>query len=165
MSKPSRPLRSPVANPPNAIRTFLVTSVTWERRQLFRSERMANLLLDVLFSYRHQAAFYLHEFVLMPDHFHLLMSVPADRTLEKAVQLVKGGFSYRARKELGFCSEIWQRSFSDQFIYDLDGYENCREYIRANPVRARLVTEAETYRYSSAHPGFVLDPVPDHLKG
>jgi len=50
----------------------------------------------------------------MPDHFHLLVSVPPGTTLERIVQLLKGGFSYRARKELGFASEIWQRGFADR---------------------------------------------------
>jgi putative transposase len=36
----------------------------------------------------------------MPDHFHLL--VTPTETLERALQLIKGGFSYRARKELGW---------------------------------------------------------------
>src|SRR6266566_7977562 len=36
----------------------------------------------------------------MPDHFHVLITPTI--TLERALQLIKGGFSFRATKELGF---------------------------------------------------------------
>ena len=70
---------------------------------------MAQLFIEVLLHYRRQGKYLLHEFVLMPDHFHVLIT-PAI-TLERALQLIKGGFSFRARKELGFGGEIWQTSF------------------------------------------------------
>jgi putative transposase len=40
----------------------------------------------------------------MPDHFHLLVSPTL--SLERSLQLIKGGFSYRAKKELGFAGEV-----------------------------------------------------------
>lgn len=118
MSKPSRPQRSP-AEGSQTTRTFFVSSSTWGRRNLFHSERMARLFLELLMTYRDQGRYLLHDFVVMPDHFHALMSVPPRMTIERAVQLVKGGFSYRAKKELGFHGEIWQRGFSDEYIATL----------------------------------------------
>jgi len=35
---------------------------------------MAKLFLEVLLHYRQQGKYLLHEFVLMPDHFHLLIT-------------------------------------------------------------------------------------------
>jgi putative transposase len=40
--------------------------------------------------------FIVNEFVVMPDHLHLLLTLGSNMSIEKAVQLVKGGFSYRA---------------------------------------------------------------------
>ncbi len=164
MSKPTRPRQSS-ARPHGTTRTFFVTSATWERRSLFRSERMAKLFLDVLFSYRTQGRYMVHEFVVMPDHFHLLISVPPRVTVERAGQLVKGRFSYRAQRELGFHSEIWQRGFADEYVTDATGYEAHRQYIHHNPVRAGLAREAAAYPYSSAHPRFEVDPRPNHIRG
>ena len=48
--------------------TYFVTAQTWERRALFRSEKMAKLFLEVLHPYRSEKKYLLHEFVLMPDH-------------------------------------------------------------------------------------------------
>jgi hypothetical protein len=77
---------------------------------------MARLLVKVLYTCRQQGRYRLHEFVVMPDHIHLLISLPPKVTVERAMQLVKGGFSYRAKKELGFPSEIWQRGFADEYV-------------------------------------------------
>jgi putative transposase len=48
------------------------------------------LLIDVLRSNVAAGKFQRHDFVIMPDHLHLLMTLPADITMEKAMQLIKG---------------------------------------------------------------------------
>jgi len=141
--------------------TYMVTTSTWERRALFRNERWAKLLIDTLYHYR-ASAYLLHEFVIMPDHVHLLITpIPS---LEKAVQFIKGGFSYRAKKELGSNLEIWQKGFQDHRIRDAEDYEIHVAYVRGNPVREHLCVTSEEYPYCSAHPGFELDDVPQRLK-
>ncbi len=72
-------------------------------------------------------------------------------SVEKAVQLVKGNFSYRAKKELDFRSEIWQRGFSEVRIYDRESSLWHRSYIYTNPVKAGLAGTAEEYPYCSAY--------------
>jgi putative transposase len=139
----------------------MVTTETWQRRSLFRNERWATLLIDTLYHYR-SSAYLLHEFVIMPDHIHLLITPLT--SLEKAVQFIKGGFSYRAKKELGSNMEIWQTGFQDQRIRGAEDYDVHVIYIHQNPVRKRLCERAEEYPYSSAHPGFGLDAVPQGLK-
>ena len=111
----------------NNSQTYFVTSKTWECRALFRAEPWARLFFKTLLSHRGKS-YLLHEFVLMPDHFHLLItpSVP----LERAVQLIKGGFSFRAKKALGTNAEIWQRGFLDHRIRDAEDYDKHLHYIR-----------------------------------
>jgi putative transposase len=139
----------------------MVTTETWERRELFRNERWAKLLIDTLYHYR-GTAYLLHEFVVMPDHIHVLLTPLT--SLEKAVQFIKGGFSYRAKKELGSNMEIWQKGFSDHRIRDGNDYGIHVTYIWQNPVRKRLCERAEDFPYSSAQVGFELDVSPQGLK-
>ena len=143
--------------------TYFITASTDGKRHILRSPAMAGLLVDVLLHYRNEGNYRLHEFVVMPNHFHLLIT-PEKISLERALQLIKGGFSYRARKELGFLSEIWQTSFYDHRVRDLAEYCKMRDYIHNNPVRRGLADASEAHPYSSAHPGFVLDEVPQRLK-
>jgi putative transposase len=140
--------------------TYFITASAFEKRSLLQSERMAQLFMDVLFHYRKQGQYLLHEFVVMPDHFHLLITPVV--SLEKAMQLIKGGFSYRVKKELGFAGEVWQTSFYDHRVRDASEYTRMRHYIHMNPVRRGLVIAPEDFPYSSAKMG--LEEVPQRLK-
>ena len=117
-------------------------------------------MLQVLFDYRQRGIYLLHEFV-MPDHLHVLITPGASTTLEKAVQCIKGGCSYRIHKHRGQRSEIWQVGFYDWTIRDYNDWRTKVDYIHGNPVRAKLVERAEDWPYSSANPKFNLDPIPE----
>jgi putative transposase len=145
-------------------RTFFVTSSIAEKRNLLQSDRSAGLFIRILCEYRAQQKFRLHEFVVMPDHFHLLLTVGYDMTIEKATQFIKGGFAFRAGRELGFRSPVWQRGSSEVRVYDHESYWEIREYIRKNPVRRGLVLDEAAFRHSSAYAGVELDPAPQGLK-
>ncbi|HEY2913706.1 MAG TPA: transposase, partial [Candidatus Angelobacter sp.] len=98
MARPSRNTNSnDIQDGP---RTFFVTSQTIAGRSLLQTERMASLFIDVLRTYVATKKFRLHDFVVMPNHFHLQLTLDGRKTIEKAVGLVKGNFSYRANKEL-----------------------------------------------------------------
>jgi len=122
--------------------TYFITASTFQKQNLFQSERMARLFIEVLLHYHEQRKFRLHKFVLMPDHFHLLITPTL--ALERSLQLIKGGFSFRARKELGFGAEIWQKSFYDRRVRNIEEY-HFREYIYRNPLKSRLAPAAEEY--------------------
>jgi|SRR6266404_2571443 len=87
----------------------------------------------------------------MPDHFHALITPAAEVPLEKAMQFIKGGFSYRA-------------GFTDHRIHDPQDYEQHRSYIHQNPVEVGLVDSPDLFPYSSAFPGIATDPAPPWLK-
>jgi putative transposase len=112
---------------------------------------MADLLVEVLRSYVKAGKFTVHDFVIMPNHIHLLMTIPGALSLEGAMQLIKGNFSFRANKELGFKGEIWQRGFSDVLVTDKQSFQLHRSYIDNNPVKKGLAQSPEEYRYGSAY--------------
>jgi putative transposase len=145
----------------NNSQTYFVTSDTWERRPIFNLESWARLFFKTLLFHRSES-YLLHEFVLMPDHFHLLISPLI--ALERAVQLIKGGFSFRAKKELESNMEIWRRGFVDHRVRDFEDYDKHVHYIHLTPVKKHLCTSPQEYRYSSAYPGWKLEPIPQGLK-
>ena len=149
MSKPSRP--SDPRDSKGQLRTFFTTTSAAGGRSLFQTDRMAELFIDVLRSYTLAGKFKVHDFVVMRNHVHLLVTIDGAMSIEKAMQLVKGNFSYRARKELGFMGEVWQREFSDVRIADETSFAAHQQYIYNNPVRAGLASTPEEYRHSSAY--------------
>ncbi len=144
--------------------TYFVTANTFDSHSLFQSAQLATLFVNTLFEYRRQGRFLIHEFVVMPNHFHILLTPAPGVSLERAMQFIRGGFSYCVAKELGKKGEIWQRGYVDHRIRDAEDYVRHVEYVRMNPVRGHLVEIAEEYLYSSARPGSKLDPPPQGLK-
>jgi len=126
---------------------FFVTSKTSMGRRLLQSDGFAALFVDVLRKCVGAGRFKVHDFVVMPDHVHLLISVGPEMSIEKAVQFVKGGFSYRVKKELGYSGEVWQRGFSEVRVDGEQSFERRRKYIAENPVQAGLVKEGEDFAW------------------
>ena len=118
-------------------------------------EDYAKLFLRTLYGYRREGRFKLHAFVLMPEHVHLQLTPADDVTLERAIQLIKGGYSRAFGLAFGG-NEVWQRGFADHRIRDSRDFERHRDYIHQNPVK-RGLEKAVEYRYSSAFPGFRRD--------
>jgi putative transposase len=132
-------------------RTFFATTRTCMGQRIFQSERNANLLIDVLRSLVAEHKFQLLDFVVMPDHLHLLLQLDETISIEKAMQFIKGRFSYRMKSELGVLTEVWQRGFSEVRTISIEEIEAHQRYIANNPVRAGLVRSAEEYPFCFAH--------------
>jgi putative transposase len=136
---------------------YFISTQTAERKPLFRHTRWAQSMVATIRHYAREN-FTLHAFVVMPDHLHLLITPLS--TVEKAVQLIKGGFSFRARRELGWSGEIWQPGFTDHRIRDEADWNRHLEYIRSNPVDARLTEDSILYEFM----GFPDVEFPQRLK-
>jgi len=145
MSQPGR------NSSPNSIlnpsRTFFVTTKTSMGRRIFQTERNANLLIDIFRSLIAEKQFHLLDFVIMPDHFHALITVHEAMTIEKAMQLIKGRFSRRLKLEADYLGEIWQRGFSEVQIMNKESLEQHRSYIAKNPIKAGLVKSEGAYPF------------------
>jgi len=99
---------------PQELRTYLLTAVTAQRRSLFQVTARAELFIATLQDNRARGRFELHSFVVMPDHVHLLLTPAPDVSREKAVQLIKGGFSFRLKSKM----DVWERSYDSRRIVD-----------------------------------------------
>src|ERR1035438_9524139 len=149
MAKPSRPSKPQDAKADR--RTFFVTSRTFAGKAILQSDRMAALFVAVLRLYTRAGKFKVHDFVVMRDHVHLLITVGGDLSIEKAMQLIKVGFSYRARTELGIEGEIWQRGFSDVQIKNHESFRAHQLYIYNNPVKAGMASAPDEYPHGSLY--------------
>jgi putative transposase len=116
----------------------------------------AELFVATLQENRLKGRFELYAFVVMPDHVHLSLMPAHDVSLEKVMQFVKGGFSFRLKSRMN----VWERGYDSRRITDGAHFDTCRRYVEENPVRARIVDAAEKYPYSSCGREELVDPKP-----
>jgi len=124
LAKPPRDLAR------SLLSTYFVTASSWGHRFYFQAERMAGLFINTLFHYRGEGKYLLQELVLMPNHFHVFFT-PTGVILERVMPIIKGGFSHRARKELGCrCrfgnADTWTIGFATEMILNRTGNTSVR---------------------------------------
>ena len=132
--------------------TYALTAVAHQRRRLFQVTANADLLFETLFRYRDQNRFLLHGFAIMPEHVHVLLT-PSE-TIERAAQLIKGGYSFAMRRQGP--GEVWQPGYHAHRVTSAEDYRNQLVYIADNPKQRGLAGYPHVHtRYADR-----LDPAP-----
>jgi putative transposase len=143
--------------------TYFVTTKTWENRAIFQVAENAEILIRCMLDYRDRGAYLLHEFVVMPNHLHLLLTPGGETSLEKAMQFIKGGSSHQIHHQRENKIQIWSSGFHEATVRDMEDFEARRHYVRMNPVEAGLAAQAQDWAYSSASGTFALDLAPGRV--
>lgn len=144
--------------------TYFVTTKAWRGISVFQVREIADIVIAKVMEYRNRGSYLLHEFVLMPNHLHLILTPANSTSLEKAIQLIKGGSSHQIHRVRGGRSQIWQSGFHESRVRDWSDYKKKADYIHFNPVAAKLVNRLEDWSFSSASGRYSLDPIPQGLK-
>jgi len=91
----------------------------------------------------------IHAYVLMPNHFHLLITPHSENGLGKLMQYVGRYYVRYFNERYERTGTLWDGRYRATLL-DPKGYVNaCSRYIEDNPVRAGLVKEAGAYDWSS----------------
>lgn len=129
-------------------RIYFVTSKTKNNEPIFLNLASAELFIQTLFDCRNRYGFLLLGFVVMSDHFHVLIIPKQGYKISSVVQKIKGLFAYRMR-DIGINGPVWQKSFYDFVVYSEEKFREKLNYIHANPVRKGIVKDPRDYRFSS----------------
>jgi putative transposase len=94
----------------------------------------------------------LRAFVIMPNHVHIL--IEPHKPLAKITGSMKGVAARDGNATLGRTGKpFWQDESFDHWIRDSAEFERVRAYIEWNPVKAKLATRPEDWKWSSAWSG------------
>jgi putative transposase len=144
--------------------TYFVTTKAWQSAAVFQVTEVAQIFVTKLLEYGHEGNYLLHEFVLMPNHLHLLLTPSFSTTLEKAMHLIKGGSSHEIHRVRQTKTPVWQSGFHESRVTGALDYKTKADSIHFNPLTAGLVTRLEEWPFSSASGKYELDPIPQGLK-
>ena len=84
----------------------------------------------------HYANIELWQYVVMPNHIHLILSIPYDSgrlIASPTIATVIGQMKRFVSKQIG--TAIWQRSFYDHIIRDRQDYDKIAKYVQDNPFK------------------------------
>ncbi len=101
------------------------------------------------------SALYIHNYVFMNTHFHLLAWVEDTRQLESIFKsLTQSYYHYYRRRYMRrhtYRGHLWHGRYKSIVIKDDAQWLQCGRYIELNPVCARICKDPGEYRWSSYH--------------
>ncbi|EGF30720.1 hypothetical protein IMCC9480_967 [Oxalobacteraceae bacterium IMCC9480] len=140
--------------------TYFFTVVLHQRRGSDLLTRHIALLRQAVREVRHSHPFVIHAWVVLPEHLHCIIELPAgDTDFAVRWRLIKMKFSEGIparesrnasrikRGERG----IWQRRYWEHLIRDADDYAAHMDYAHLNPLKHGLVTRVCDWPYSTFH--------------
>jgi len=130
--------------------SYYLTCCLEGRRPLLQIHSLAQCLLDLFVSYRDRGDILLHAYVLMPDHYHVGLTVQAEPSISNLLRKIHSLSAQHCHRSLGIGGRIWQRRFYDHVIRDERDWDAQFSYMHANPVLAKMVGNEVDYPWSSA---------------
>jgi putative transposase len=153
---------------PNGLKRFygngdlhFITASCYHRDPLLGSPHCRNLFLKVLEDMRQRYGFVVVGYVVMPEHFHLLISEPEHANPSVVIQALKLGVVRRlfpASRKKWDTPELfddfrpknfWQRRFYDFNVWSASKRVEKVKYMHRNPVKRGLVETPDHWRWSS----------------
>jgi REP element-mobilizing transposase RayT len=89
-------------------------------------------------NYFHGIRVWTGDYVVMPNHVHVLMTPMEAYQLEEILHSVKSYSAKRINKKTGQVGRLWQKESYDHIVRDADQLAAFQSYIRNNPAKANL---------------------------
>ncbi len=148
---------------------YYITNVIYNRLPIFTRPSFVVPIIDSLNFYRYKQSYKVLGYVIMPDHFHILIwpygDVPVSDMMRDLKRFTSGRIARQAEVEekkewleafraAGEKTEradykVWQDGYWDKNIFSEKMLRQKLNYIHNNPIRAGLVESPDKYPYSS----------------
>ena len=128
---------------------YFITTVTSQRQRFFADNDNCNILLRVLRFYRYRLNFRIFGYVILPDHFHVVIQVPENKSISSIMHGIKRGSAFQINRNLNRRGPVWQAGYYEHVIRDEKDLKGRLDYIHKNPLKTGLVKDLDKYKYSS----------------
>ena len=133
------------------------------RADVFDDDGDRLAFLEALGRAKERYPFQLYGYCLMNNHFHLLLRPEPGQAVSRIMQSLTIAHTWRHHKLRQSVGHVWQGRFKSPVVQDDGHLLMVLRYIEANPLRAGMVEDLATYRWSSflAHAKGIADPLLD----
>lgn len=128
----------------------LVTCTCFQKQAKLGEEKHRDVFLRLVEEVRVKFRFAVVGYVVMPDHFRLLMREPAIDTAANAVEMIESRYRRRYNSSARSDEQVWEGRFSDTHVVGPVAVASALVQMHGEPVRAGLAATAEEWKWSSA---------------
>lgn len=154
---------------------YHVTTRGNERRRIFFTETDYERIKDYLKEAQDKYGYLLHGYILMTNHYHLIVETPHGN-LREIMHYINSSYTTYINRKRGRAGHLFQGRYK-AILVDKDTYLlELSRYLHLNPVRAKIVAKPEEYPYSSyrsyirkekediVHRKLILEMISQHRK-
>lgn len=139
-----------------------VTARGNEQRPIFRSDVDRHVFLRLLGQAAERFGWSVTAFVLMTNHFHLVVQTP-EANLSRGMHWLNGTYAGAFNRRYKRRGHLFQGRFHSRLIEKESHFTEVLRYTVMNPVRANMAPRPEKYRWSSYRATAGLEPAPAWL--
>ena len=125
-----------------------ITCSCYRRQQRFSSPDARDIFEKIIEEVRQKLDFKVYGYVVMPEHFHILVSEPKIEDPSLMLQILKQRVARRINAK-NDTENFWQRRFYDFNVATQAKKIEKIKYMHRNPVRRGLVSRPEEWKWSS----------------
>jgi len=127
---------------------YHVTARGNERRRIYYSQSDYEKFKDYLKEAQEKYGYVLHCYVLMTNHYHLILETP-EANLSRVMHYINGSYTNYINIKRKRSGHLFQGRYK-AILIDRDRYLlELSRYVHLNPIRAAIVTKPEDYVHSS----------------
>lgn len=132
---------------------YHVTARGNERKKIFFTKTDYEKFLSNLTEAKKKYNILLHSYVLMSNHYHLLIETP-DANISRVMHYINSAYTVYINVKRKRSGHLFQGRYKS-FVVDANSYMyELSRYIHLNPVRAKIVEKPVEYSYSS-YPAYI----------
>ncbi len=119
------------------------------RRKIYLEDRDFLRFGQLLRRMKEKYEILVYVWMLMPNHYHLLVKPTRDGTLSRLMQSLNTGYTGYFNRKYERCGHLFQGRYKSILVERETHFLELIRYIHCNPVRAELVENPQDYTYSS----------------
>jgi len=131
-------------------RPYILTAVTYKRKPFFSDLRNARTVIHAMRFLHHERRVASMAFVVMPDHFHWLITPYPGYSLASLMHSLKSWTANQLSRRYAISTPVWQPAYHDRALRQDEDIQKVARYIIANPLRAGLVHKIGHYPHWDA---------------
>ncbi|MGE5341544.1 MAG: REP-associated tyrosine transposase [Candidatus Omnitrophota bacterium] len=133
-----------------------------EKKKIFMNSDDRELFLETLTAVIERFHWLCHSYVLMDNHYHLLIETPLGN-LSRGMMQLNSVYTQNFNRRHNRIGHLFQGRFKSILVEKEAYLLELSRYITLNPVRARLVDSPEEWKWSSYSPMVGLNSCPEFL--
>ena len=129
---------------------YFITTHTYNFKPIFVNKDLADSFIDCLRKIQKKLSVPIFAYALLPHHLHLMFQTTDKHDLSNILFRLKGFSSREINKIRGAEGiPLWQDRYQDHLIRDDNDFARHLDYTHYNPLKHRLVSKPEDWRWSS----------------